>query len=284
MLLLLVICFSLVTWLQPRRDARLNALEPASNSTLAGLLGESRQMVADYFYTQADVYFHSGYYPSIFDEARKQEEADSDVSHPEESASQKEEKGFMGPPLDWIDRFSRHFLPSRHTHLPGETVREMLPWLKLSADLDPHHLQSYLVADYWLRTSLHKPDEAEDFVRDGLKYNPRSPDLLFALAQIYLEDRKDYPHARNLLLAARKCWHERDDKKPDTSTNGGDTKDYLLLERILGALVKDDLATENLNQALADMKELKANASDPAGVQKQIDTLQARLKAGPSSR
>lgn len=278
LILLLVICFSLAAWLQSRRDEMSRKDEP-SGSMLGTLLGDGRQMVSDYFYTQADVYLHSGYYPSIFDQARKQEEADSDVSHPEEEHSEKEEKGFMGEPLDWIDRFSRHFKPDRHTHLPGEKVEEMFPWLKLSVELDPHRIQTYLVTVYWLRGRLHKSAEAEDFIRDGLRANPHSPDLLFTLGQIYLEDRQDYPNAKNLFLAALRCWHERDDPKPEKSDTG-ETRDYLLLERILGGLVQDELAAGHPSQALEYMKTLKANASDPEGVQKQIDELQAKINAG----
>ncbi len=282
MLLLLVLCFGLVAWLQPRHQERLDTYAPA-DGTLAGLLGESRQMVADYFYTQADVYFHSGYYPSIFDQSRKQEETDSDVSHPEEAKKGEEGKGFMGPPLDWIDRFSRHFLPSRHTHLSGNTVGEMLPWLKLSAELDPHRVQTYIVTAYWLREGLGKSAEAEDFIREGLRANPHSPDLLFALGNIYLADRKDYPRAKNIFLAAKKYWHERDDSKPAVSENGEETKDYLLLDRILSGLVKEEEATGHLDQALAYLQELKPNAGDPASVQKRIDELQAKINAAKTS-
>ena len=278
MLLLLVLCFGLVAWLQPRQEERLAAYEP-SGSTLAGLLGEGRQMVADYFYTQADVYFHSGYYPSIFDQSRKQEETESDISHPEDGHKEEEEKSFMGPPLDWIDRFSRHFLPSRHTHLSGSTVGEMLPWLKLSAELDPQRIQTYIVTAYWLREGLGKSAEAEDFIRDGLRANPHSPDLLFVLGQIYLEDRKDYPRAKNIFLAAKKEWHKRDDSKPAVSKNGEDTKDYLLLERILGGLVKEEEATGHLDQAVRYLQELKPDAGDPKAVQTLIDELQTKIKA-----
>ena len=66
-----------------------------------------------------------------------------------------EEKGFVSKPRDWIDGFSRHFRPSRHTHLRGETVAEMLPWLKLSAELDPHRIQPRPSA-YWFREGLGK--------------------------------------------------------------------------------------------------------------------------------
>jgi tetratricopeptide (TPR) repeat protein len=280
LILLLVGCFSLAVWLEPRRAARVNAQEPAQ-SVLASLLGDGRKMVADYFAVQADVYFHSGYYPSMFDQARAQEEQESDISHPEEKGEEKhEENGFMGEPRDWIDRFSRHFRPSRHTHLHGNTVAEMLPWLKLSAELDPHRIQTYIVTAYWLRAGLGKSAEAEDFIRDGLRSNPHSPDLLFVLGQIYLEDHKDYPRARNIFLAAKKEWHKRDDSRPAVAENGEETKDYLLLERILSGLVKVEQAQGNPEQALRYLQELKPDSGDPAAVQKRIDELQARIKAG----
>lgn len=283
LILLLVSCFSLATWLEPRHVERLNHGEP-STSALGSLLGDGRKMVADYFNTEADVYFHSGYYPSVFDQARKQEETEKDVMHPgEEPGGDHEEKGFLGEPLDWIDRFSRNFRPTRHTHLSGEQIREILPWLTLSAELDPHNVQTYMVTDYWLRNRLGKSDEALDFVRDGLKNNPHSPDLLFALGQIYLEDRKDYFRAKNVFLAAKDWWHKRDDQKPDKSDTEGGAKDYLLLERILSGLVKEEEASGNLNQALHYLQELKPDAAEPAGVQRRIDELQAKINAGKTN-
>ena len=283
LILLFVSCFSLAAWLEPRHFERLNHGE-SSDSVLGSFLGDGRKMVADYFNTEADVYFHSGYYPSVFDQARKQEETEKDVMHPGEGGGgDQEEKGFLGEPLDWIDRFSRNFRPTRHTHLPGEQIREILPWLTLSAELDPHNVQTYMVTDYWLRNRLGKSDEALDFVRDGLNNNPHSPDLLFALGQIYLEDRKDYFHAKNVFLAAKDWWHKRDDQKPDKSDTEGGAKDYLLLERILSGLVKEEEASGNLNQALHYLQELKPDAAEPAGVQRRIDELQAKINAGKTN-
>jgi hypothetical protein len=276
LILLFVSCFGLAAWLEPRHTEKQNQGE-FSSSVLGSLLGDGRKTVADYFYVQADVYFHSGYYPSIFDEARAQEVQESDVSHPEQGDA-KEEKGFLGEPRDWIDRFSRNFRPSRHTHLHGDTIQEMLPWMKLSAELDPHRIQTYLVTAYWLR-GIKKPAEAEDFIRDGLRANPHSPDLLFTLGEIYLKDFKDYPRAKSVFLAAAKCWHERDDSKPAKSENGGEFRDYLLLESILGGLIQAEIDAGHLDQALEYMKTLKANATNPVGVQKQIDALQTRINA-----
>jgi len=280
LILLLECCFCLAAWLQPRREAKIYANEP-THSVLASLLGDGRKMVADYFATQADVYFHSGYYPSIFDEARAQEVQDSDISHPE-SGEEKEEKGYMGEPRDWIDRFSRHFRPSRHTHLSGNEVGEMLPWLKLSAELDPQRIQSYIVTSYWLRQGLKKSAEAEDFIRDGLAANPHSPDLLYTLGQIRLEDHQDYAHAKNIFLAAKREWHKRDDSKPVVSKNGEETKDLLLLGSILRGLVQEEEATGHLDQAIRYLEELKPDAADPKGVQDRIDELQAKIRAGKS--
>src|SRR5690242_17811842 len=82
MLLLLSGAFALATVLQFRAATWTNRSQ--SDSPLKVLLGNSRRMFANHFYVKADVYFHSGFYPSIFDQARQQEEKDQDVAHPED--------------------------------------------------------------------------------------------------------------------------------------------------------------------------------------------------------
>jgi hypothetical protein len=104
------------------------------------------------------------------------------------------------------------------------------------------------------------------------------------LGQIFLEDRKDYARARNVLVAAKDAWHKRDDPRPVKSDNGEDTKDLLLLENILGDLIKVEEATGHLDQAMKYLQELKLNAVDPQGVQKRIDELQAKINAGKANQ
>src|SRR5882724_3617444 len=94
LILLQVVCFSLAAWLQPRQEQR-GGMHEQSGSALALLLGDGRKMFANHLFVKADVFFHSGYYPSVFDQARQEEEKDSDVSHPGEGEG-KEEKGFLG--------------------------------------------------------------------------------------------------------------------------------------------------------------------------------------------
>src|SRR6266851_4609101 len=68
LLLLLAFAFSLATLLQPRVTQWSNA---GSDSVLNVLFGDGRRLFANHFFTKADVYFHSGYYPSIFDHAQQ---------------------------------------------------------------------------------------------------------------------------------------------------------------------------------------------------------------------
>ena len=68
--LLLTLIFSLSTYLEPRVGRWITRGQ--DQSMLAIVMGDGRRMFANHFYTKADVYFHSGFYPSIFDQARQQ--------------------------------------------------------------------------------------------------------------------------------------------------------------------------------------------------------------------
>src|SRR5690606_34860071 len=93
---------------------------------------------------------------------------------------------------DWIEKLGKKFSASTHVHLEKGNEREMLPWLRLSAELDPHNVEAYTVAAYWLRKRLEKTDEAERFLREGLRKNPNHPEILNELAWLNLESRKDF--------------------------------------------------------------------------------------------
>src|SRR5262245_11448195 len=70
--------FSLATLFEPR--AVRWAGRSQSNNLMELLLGDSRRMLANHFFVKADIYFHSGYYPSIFDQARQAEENERAVA------------------------------------------------------------------------------------------------------------------------------------------------------------------------------------------------------------
>lgn len=271
LLLLLTAAFTLATSLQPQALNWTRRTQP--ESVLKILLGDSRRMFANQLFVQADISFHSGYYPSIFEEARRAEERDSDVSHPHEDEGKQLEKGFLGPPLDWVDRFGRHFRPVIHTHLHGLKIGEILPWLSFSADLNPHQIETYMVAAYWLE-QMGKPEEGVRFVRKGLGNNPGNPALLYELGWLFFEDLHDAPHARNVWLAALRRWHQVEAPK--------EQPDKRLLREILGGLVRVEAAADRPKQAVKYLEELKTVSPDPKAVQQLIDDIE-RKTSGKST-
>ena len=281
MLALLVFCFGtsarLDMWHQSWSDN-----SQKSQDVLALLLGDSRRLFANHFFVKADSYFHSGYYPGIFDnrEAFQTPHIAADAGAMD-NHNHGDEIGFMGPPQDCIEAFSRKFSPPVHTHLDeggaqgnseagwqlggSAQVREILPWLRLSAALDPGRVETYTVSAFWLRQRLGKVDEAEQFLREGLRANPRNCELLYELGQIYAENRNDPDRARNLWEAALRQWRALDAAKagPDKFVYGKLVSHLALLEQKTG----------RYEQALAYMRLWKARAPNPTAVQRQIDDL-----------
>ena len=223
-ILFLTVAFTLATRIEPWLQTWEGA-ESRGGGALSALLGDSRRMFANHFFVKADAYFHSGYYPSIYDnrEAFSTAHMSADAGA-EEDRNKGDEHEFLGAPLDVIDAFSRKFFPSEHTHLdegggsgtegehedekPIEAVREILPWLRISVELDPHRVESYVVASYWLRERMGRVNEAEAFLRDGLKANPDSYEILFDLGRIAKENRNDPAFARTLWELSLAKWHK----------------------------------------------------------------------------
>jgi tetratricopeptide (TPR) repeat protein len=278
LLLLLTVCFSLATSLQPQAVNLGGRVE--SDGMLKVLLGDGRRLFANHFFVKADVYFRSGCYPSIFEQAHKEPaSARHMVEDHDESDEHEHEKAmdFLGQPKDWIDRFGRHFYSSTHSHLdkPGE-AREILPWLKLSAELDPQLVDNYTVAAYWLRSQLGKPDEAEQFLRIGLRANPTSYEILYELGTLYYENHHDPVHALNLWELALRRWVEQDKagKKPVEFS----------YEQITTHLARVEEEQGNLKQAVHYRELEKKSSPAPELIQKEIDALKQKLATQSSGQ
>ena len=271
LLLMLAVCFA--TDLQPWFSS-VNENSKRSQDPLSLLLGDARKMFANHFFIKADAYFHSGYYPTIYDNR----ESFKTPHIAEDSGAIKgqntgDEDHFLGHTRDWIDGFGREFFPSVHTHLTeggvstnAETsdVREILPWLKVAASLDPERADIYLVTAYWLRTELKKLDEAEAFLRDGLRANPGHPQLLFDLGRIYFDDRHDTNRARNVWEMALR--------------NLGDLSDWegerrFTIGQVLGQLAKLEESAGDYPRAMNYLASLKLVSPTPESIQKWMDDL-----------
>jgi tetratricopeptide (TPR) repeat protein len=267
--LLFVISFSAATMLEPAKSCWTRG-QSSDGGVLALLLGDGRRLFANHFFIKADVYLHSGFYPSIFDQSTLPEE--NHLSGEAEAHSGAREEDFPGPPKDWIDRLGRYFYPSTHSHLANAgDYREILPWLKLSADLDPQRVETYVTAAYWLRTRLGRIDEAERFLRQGRRANPDSYEILFELGRLYKLNRQDLARARNLWELALKKWHEREAAKPEPDTLG--------LEQILVHLAYLEAESQRLPEAIAYFEQAKRLSPRPEAVQQRIEELREKLRA-----
>ena len=269
LLLLAAGCFSLATILQPRAGTWRERGEP--DNVLKVLLGDGRRVFANHFFVRADVYFHSGYYPSIFDQTQAPRDSRHMTAKEGSQAEEQHERemSFLGPPRDWIERFGRHFLITEHTHLAGGNEREILPWLRLSAELDPQRVETYTVAAYWLR-HMGKMTEAEQFLREGLRANPGSYEILFELGQLYRENYHDLQRARNVWEFALRRWQEQqpDKKEPD----------LFALSEISVSLARLEEEAGNFDRAIAYLELARKASPQPESLQKQIEEL--KQKAG----
>ena len=272
LVLLLVICFSLAAMLVPSASLSSNQRQ-STDSVAAMFLGESRRLFANHLFVKADVYMHSGYYPTIFDGKRLHEGDNAAASKAGESGGHETSGDFLGAPRDWIDRLGRNFYNTKHTHL-GETdesqAKEILPWLKLSAALDPQRPETYTVAAYWLRSHLKEVDAAEQFLREGRRENPDSYEILFELGRVFADDRKDDARARNVWELSLRKWDLQNRNKPDP--------DVSARRQILGALARLEERAANYRAAITHLQALKPISPSADSIQLQIDELQQKLK------
>lgn len=239
-----------------------------TSSLFTLVLGESRRAFADQMFLKADAYYHMGNYPSVFDLAQsdgkthmaKEREGHDPHDHPQPPP----------PHRDWLEAFGSHFHPTGHRHLEAfRDGREILPWLRLAAELDPHRVDSYTVAAYWLREHLNRVTDAEAFLREGLRANPDSYEILFELGHLYAENNRDVSRARAVLELAINKWIRQEAAKP-----APDTYSYRL---ILGQLATLEEQAGNLDRALAHFTRLKHFSPQPDAVQKRIDEVQGKM-------
>ena len=292
---LFILFFAVTTW------SLAACLEPwfqgwvgnraSSGNLLQIALGDGRKLFAKQAYVKADAYFHNGYYPSIFDNAKESQGAHiSEVAGLSEQTET--ESDFMGKSRDWIDAFSRNFYPAVHSHL-GEAdcghdhdhegacehdhaahetraegaERELLPWLRLSAELDPSRIETYVIGAYWLRNKLKRVSEAEAFLREGLRTNQQDPALLFELGRILYEDRKDETRARSVwqLALLNLDNRERNEAEPNR----------FLRAQILGNLSRLEEQAGNTDHAIEYLQKLEAVSPHPDAIRRWIDDLRA---------
>jgi tetratricopeptide (TPR) repeat protein len=307
LILLVVLAFGLAARVQPS----LTRESDASGNVFQVFFGEGRRMFANHFAVKADVYLHSGLYPSIFDQAAQageQEKHTNSTEHVDEPDSHHEanaghdahdehaeghvhgpecehgheevetglgghecDVSFLGTPRDWFEAMGRKFMVTQHTHLSSGKEREILPWLEMAADLDPQREETYVVTSYWLSKEMNQPKEAEAFLRKGLSANPKSYEILFELGRVYQHHLNDSKRARNVWLQALRRWDEIEAQKEEPDKVGR--------SKILGQLAESYLKNGSYDDAIKYFEEVKINSPAPESVEKRIEEIR-RLRSG----
>jgi tetratricopeptide (TPR) repeat protein len=250
-----------------------NWSQRAKSDNLFGMmLGDGRKLFANHFFTMADVYFHSGYYPSVFDRRMDEEKEIISASHGKKEDEEDEKKeDFLGKPRDWVDAFGRNFRITQHTHLEHHNEREILPWLRLAADLDPNKVETYTVGAFFLREHLNEPDQAEAFLREGLRNNPDSAEILFELGRLYHESKHDTERARNVWqLGVKKFFLRTPDQQKE---------DKLIFEGIVANLGYLEDEAGNYADAINWFHAAQKVSPAPDALQIQIDRIRKKLDA-----
>ena len=152
----------------------------------------------------------------------------------------------------------------------GSQMREILPWLRIAAELDPNRIETYVTGSYWLRKRMDRAAEAEEFLRDGLRANPKSCALTYELARIYDEHHHNVARARNLYQLALRYW--------EASERLAAEPDHFILSQILAQLAMLERREGQTQRAVFLLRELKKISPIPAAVEKLIQETLAAAK------
>jgi tetratricopeptide (TPR) repeat protein len=208
----------------------------------------------------------------VFDKNAEEEKEIISASHGKKETEEDEKnEDFLGRPQDWIDAFGRNFKITQHTHLENHNEREILPWLRLAADLDPQKIETYTVGAFFLREHLNRPDQAEAFLREGFRNNPDSVEILLELGRIYHESYHDLDRARNVWqLGINKYMALKPDEMKEAK---------LTFEGLVVNLARLEDEAGNYEQSINWFHAAQKISPDPAALQKQIDDIQKKLDA-----
>ncbi len=182
-----------------------------------------------------------------------------------------------GEARDWLEAFGRHFHAHEHTHMGdaddarrlGRQSREILPWLQLAVELNPQHLESWLLGAHLLRRSLNRHIEAEAFLLEALRHNPNRHDILLPLGQILEEHHGDADGARRAWHGALRDLHHRPGAEEDPGA----------WRLVVGSLARLEEREGCFEAAMHHLQELRLRSPNPAAVDRWIAEVRQKMGA-----
>ena len=150
------------------------------SSVLAG----TKKYLARECWIEADTYLHQGLRHPEGDD-----EHDHDHSHEFMDSHEefKHHHEHMKPSsTSLFVPYNREDFSGIH-HATDFDDKDILPWLRLTAYMDPSQTSAYASGGHWLAWRIGNPQEAIDFLDEGLRNNPGAPDILMELGLIYFD-------------------------------------------------------------------------------------------------
>ncbi len=224
---------------------------PAAPATTTGLadwlLGESRQALSRNLFNEADMYFHKG------------------VAHKETALI------LPGPFHHWQNQIT----PEQHAHAEGEASAEILPWLKLASQADPHNVDAFLVASFWASAGLKRPDLAGEILNEAQRLNPSDYRIALEKGRLAISTHQ-FDQAIPLLQASLTLF--------DHTLTPPDRARELALDRaeimtFLGFLYENK---GNTSDAIQCFKDVQSHFPERTAISERIDLLNAG-KSPPDS-
>lgn len=152
-------------------------IAPPDEGVIDLLFGESRSALSADLYERADTFFHRG------------------VPHTEKRALTN----------DWIQAWRANITPTSHRHTEGQATAEILPWLQLATQADPHNVEASLVLAFWVSTGMKRPDLAERVLMEAQRLNPMDYRIPLEMGRIAIR-QGDFDRAQAKLTSMLARW------------------------------------------------------------------------------
>lgn len=159
------------------------------------MLGSAKEAIGDTLFLKADSYFHGGVNLDFHEE----DPHPGPAAPPEETPAPGE---ILERPGDWIARVNSRVQSHEHRHLSRNQFKEMLPFLAMAVNLDPHNVEAVLTTAYWIGTQFDNTEEALKVLVKGREDNPANWEISRALGEIYLRKKEDPASAERFYTEA----------------------------------------------------------------------------------
>lgn len=194
----------------------MESVQSAANSTI----WEIRKWLAVLSWNEAQSYFHEGYDLSAFSRNKKAEEkaarevaagAGLDDHDHDHGHAHGDDPDFLLEAKDIHDESEIIRIRSLKDHPflkrgplrpyvfkhsdSGRGAYRMMPFYWLTTQLNPAFVRAYTNGAWWLGMRFKKPQQALDFLADGIKHNPHAYPLYVMRGQVNYLILKDYKNA-----------------------------------------------------------------------------------------